>query len=137
MPGDGKVTIELMEEINAAFNSRDADRVASYFAEDGVFATARGPDPWGHRVQGRDNIRDFVAKRFEVVPDMKWEHDYKYVTENRAVTVWTVTGKSAGGETFNYRGCDLYDFKDGKITYKDTFWKIVAPDDLGGLPASE
>lgn len=137
MPGDGKVTIELMEEINAAFNSRDADRVASHFAEDGVFATARGPDPWGHRVQGRDNIRDFVARRFEVVPDMKWEHDYKYVTENRAVTVWTVTGKSAGGETFNYRGCDLYDFKDGKITYKDTFWKIVDPDDLGGLPASE
>lgn len=137
MPGDGKVTIELMEEINAAFNSRDADRVASYFAADGVFATARGPDPWGHRVQGRDNIRDFVARRFEVVPDMKWEHDYKYVTENRAVTVWTVTGKSAGGETFNYRGCDLYDFKDGKITYKDTFWKIVDPDDLGGLPASE
>jgi len=137
MPGDGKVTIELMEEINAAFNSRDADRVASYFAADGVFATARGPDPWGHRVQGRDNIRDFVARRFEVVPDMKWEHDYKYVTENRAVTVWTVTGKSAGGETFNYRGCDLYDFKDGKITYKDTFWKIVDPDDLGGLPASD
>lgn len=137
MPGDGKVTIELMEEINAAFNSRDADRVASYFAEDGVFATARGPDPWGHRVQGRDNIRDFVARRFEVVPDMKWEHDYKYVTENRAVTVWTVTGKSTGGETFNYRGCDLYDFRDGKITYKDTFWKIVDPDDLGGLPASD
>ena len=137
MSGHGKVTIELMEEINAAFNSRDADRVASYFAEDGVFATARGPDPWGHRVQGRDNIRDFVAKRFEVVPDMKWEHVYKYVTENRAVTVWTVTGKSAGGETFNYRGCDLYDFKGGKITYKDTFWKIVDPDDLGGLPASD
>ncbi|MCE2492516.1 MAG: nuclear transport factor 2 family protein [Alphaproteobacteria bacterium] len=136
MSGDGKVTIELIEEINAAFDSRDPDRIASYFAEDGIFATARGPDPWGYRIQGRDNIREFLAKRFEVVPDMKWEHDYKYVTENRAVAVWTVTGQSANGEVFNYRGCDLYDFKGGKISHKDTFWKIVDSNDLGGLPAS-
>ena len=137
MSSDGKVTLELMQEINEAFNSRDADRIASYFTEDGIFATARGPEPWGHRVQGRDNIREFLAKRFEVVPDMSWEHDYKYVSENRAVTVWTVTGKGTNGEVFNYRGCDLYDFENGKISHKDTFWKIVDPDDLGGLPASD
>ena len=68
---------------------------------------------------------------------MKWEHDYKYVTENRAVTVWTVTGHSANGEVFNYRGCDLYDFKGRKISHKDTFWKIIDSNDLGGLPASD
>lgn len=137
MSGNGKVTLELVEEIIAAFNSQDADRIASYFTEDGIFATARGPEPWGYRVEGRDNIREFLARRFEVIPDMNWKDDYKYVTDNRAVSVWTVTGKGANGEVFNYRGCDLYDFKGGKISHKDTFWKIVDPDDLGGLPASD
>ena len=36
-----------------------------------------------------------------------------------------VTGKSADGTVLNYKGCDLWEFKDGLVFNKDTFWKIV------------
>src|SRR5262249_59941228 len=38
-------TIELMLEINAAFNARDVDRIMSFFADDATFLMARRPPP--------------------------------------------------------------------------------------------
>jgi hypothetical protein len=46
-------TLALMKEINAAFNSRDVDRILSFFAEDCTFLMARGPEPEGRRVHGK------------------------------------------------------------------------------------
>ena len=34
-------------------------------------------------------------------------------------------GKGADGEELNYQGCDIYTFRGGKISAKDTYWKIV------------
>jgi ketosteroid isomerase-like protein len=56
---------------------------------------------------------------------MSWDHIERFTCGNRAVTVWTVTGKGDDGEELNYRGCDLYEFRDGKILNKDTYWKQV------------
>lgn len=131
------VTIELLKAIGVAFNSHDADRIAEFFADDAVFATARGPDPWGFKVEGKETIRQYLAARFAVIPDMSWEREEEHVCGDRGITVWTVTGKSASGEDLNYRGCDLYLFRDGKIVSKDTYWKIVDPTDRGGLPATD
>jgi hypothetical protein len=39
-------TRALMAEINAAFNSRDVDRIMTFFAEDCTFLMARGPERW-------------------------------------------------------------------------------------------
>ena len=134
MSENTELTVDLLIEIGEAFNSHDTDRIASYFADDAVFFTARGPDSWGYEVAGKETIRDYLAARFEVIPDMSWEREDQYACGDRGVTVWTVKGKSANGEDLNYRGCDLYEFRNRKIVRKDTYWKIVDPDDLGGLP---
>ncbi|MFI5001039.1 MAG: nuclear transport factor 2 family protein, partial [Reyranellales bacterium] len=59
------------------------------------------------------------------IPDMRWDHKEHIYLGNRAVSVWTVRGKSADGEDLNYQGCDIYTFRGGKICAKDTYWKIV------------
>lgn len=118
-------TLALMKEINAAFNSRDVDRIAAFFAEDCTFYMARGPEPCGRRVHGRDAVRTVLADRFTVIPDMRWDHIDVFVTGNRAVSVWTVTGRGRDGERLDYRGCDVYEFRGDKILNKDTYWKIV------------
>jgi len=118
-------TIDLLLQINAAFNSRDVDRIASFFAEDATFLMARGPEACGRRVHGKDAIRTVLADRFRVITDMRWDHIDHFVTGNRAVSVWTVTGTSADGEKLEYRGCDLYEFRGDKILNKDTYWKLV------------
>jgi len=123
-----RVTVELIREIAAAFNSRDVDRIMSYFTEDCTFLMASGPEPVGRAVRGKAAVHKVLADRFKVIPDMSWDHQYEYVCGDRAVSVWTVTGKSKDGTALNYQGCDLWEFKDGLVHNKDTYWKIVRPD---------
>jgi taurine dehydrogenase small subunit len=118
-------TPALMKQINEAFNSRDVDRIMTFFADDCTFLMARGPEPDGRRVHGKAAVRKVLADRFGVITDMRWDHVDSFITGNRAVTVWMVTGTGADGEKLNYRGCDLYEFRGDKVLNKDTYWKLV------------
>jgi ketosteroid isomerase-like protein len=136
-PGDTYATIatatgpsiDLLLDINAAFNVRDVDRIMSFFDEDATFLMARGPEPNGRRVRGKAAIRKVLADRFKVISGMRWDHIEHFVAGNRAVSVWMVTGTSADGEALNYQGCDIYEFRGDKILNKDTYWKIVEQKD--------
>jgi ketosteroid isomerase-like protein len=119
------VTLELMRAISAAFNSRDVERIVAFFAEDGVFCLARGPESVGRSLAGKAAIRNALADRFVQIPDMRWDHEEYILMGDRAVSLWTVHGKGADGEALNYQGCDIYTFKDDKIVHKNTFWKQV------------
>ena len=118
-------TPELMKAINAAFNARDVDRIAAFFAEDATFMMARGPEPCGRRVHGKEAIRKVLADRFTVIPDMRWDHIDVFIAGPRAVSVWMVRGEGQDGEKLEYQGCDIYEFRGDKILNKDTYWKIV------------
>ena len=118
-------TPALMKEINAAFNSRDVDRIVAFFADDCTFLMARGPEAVGRRVPGKEAIVKVLADRFKVIPQMRWDHIDQFIAGSRAVSVWMVTGKAADGEELNYQGCDIYEFRGDKILNKDTYWKIV------------
>ena len=119
------VTIELMRQISAAFNSRDVERIVECFAEGGVFCLARGPESVGRTLKGKAAIRKALADRFKQIPDMRWENEDYILAGDRAISIWTVRGKGADGEELNYQGCDIYRFEDDKIIHKNTFWKIV------------
>ena len=119
----------LMKEVSAAFNSRDADRIASYFADDAVFYLSRGPEPVGRALRGKETIRKAMADRFKVIPDMRWEHKEYIYAGDCAISIWTVKGKSADGDDLNCQGCDIYRCKDGLIVEKDTYWKMVEQKD--------
>jgi ketosteroid isomerase-like protein len=122
---DAGPTPSLMKDINAAFNARDVDRIMAFFADDATFMMARGPEPCGRNVHGKDAIRQVLADRFKVIPDMRWDHVDVFIAGPRAVSVWMVTGTGRDGELLNYRGCDIYEFREDKILHKDTYWKIV------------
>ncbi|HMB88290.1 MAG TPA: nuclear transport factor 2 family protein [Methylomirabilota bacterium] len=118
-------SIDLLLQINAAFNSRDVNRIMAFFAEDATFLMARGPEPCGRRVRGKAAIGQVLADRFKVIRDMRWDHIDHFVTGNRAVSIWTVTGTGADGERLDYQGCDIYEFRGDEILNKDTYWKLV------------
>jgi ketosteroid isomerase-like protein len=101
------------------------DRILGFFAEDATFLMARGPEPCGRRVRGKAAIGRVLADRFKVISGMRWDHIDHFVTDNRAVSVWMVTGTGADGEVLNYQGCDIYEFRGDKILNKDTYWKLV------------
>ena len=48
-----KMTPERAEEFGAAWNSGDADLVASFFAEDGVYHASVGPEALGKVISAK------------------------------------------------------------------------------------
>ena len=118
------LTVGYLQEIVAAFNSRDVEKIGSYFAPDATFYASRGGAVDGARIHGREAIEKYLAERFKVIPDMRWDPVEDYVVdETRAVSVWIVRG-TENGRTLEARGVDLWEFRGDKILNKDTYWKI-------------
>jgi len=122
------VTREFLASIGQTFNSRNVDRIVALFHDDAIFWLASGPEPVGTTLKGKEAIRKLLSDRFKSIPDMHWARTDEWMGEgDRAVTQWRVTGKAADGTKLDYQGCDIYQFKDGLIWRKDTYWKIVKP----------
>ena len=119
------VTPATLAAITQAFDDHDVDAVLAFFADDAVFETPKGPDPWGRRLVGLDQVRAGVAARFAGIPDVHYGDDDHWVSGSRGVSEWTLTGTSVDGERIEVRGCDLWTFCDGKVVRKDSYWKIV------------
>jgi ketosteroid isomerase-like protein len=121
------VTVETLKQFVAAFNAHDLDAVMSFFADDCELMMPRGPDPWGQRYVGKAEVRKGLATRFEGIPDVHYGDDEHWVSGNHGVSRWTLTGTTKDGKKITVRGCDLLEFRDGKIVRKDSYWKIVEP----------
>jgi ketosteroid isomerase-like protein len=52
-------------------------------------------------------------------------NDRHWVSSDRGVSEWLLTGTSKTGEKIRVQGCDLFEFRDGNIVRKDSYWKIV------------
>jgi len=119
------VTVETMERVLDAFNRHDLDEIMTFFAEDAVLEMPRGSDPWGTRLVGKAAVREGLAGRFAGIPDVRYSEDRHVVCGDRGVSEWLLTGTSVVGERIAVRGCDLWEFRDGLIVRKDSYWKIV------------
>lgn len=118
-------TVETLERLLDAFNAHDLDAVMSFFADDCVLETPRGPESWGRRFEGRDRVREGLAGRFAGIPDVHYGEDRHWVSENRGCSEWLLTGTTTEGKPIVVRGCDLFEFRGDKIARKDSYWKIV------------
>ncbi len=123
------MTTDDLQAIADAFNRHDLDAIMMFFADDAVFDAPRGPEPWGRRFVGTDEVRDGFAARFAGIPDVHYGEDAHWVSGDRGTSEWTLTGTTTDGERIEVRGCDLWTFRDGKVTRKDSFWKIVERQD--------
>ena len=119
------VTVETLIGVTAAFNRHDLDAIMAYFAEDCVMEMPRGAAPWGTRYRGKAEVREGLAGRFAGLPDVHYGDDVHWVCGNRGVSEWTLTGTTRAGQRIEVRGCDHWEFRDGKIIRKDSYWKIV------------
>jgi len=120
-----KVATPVLQALLDAFNAHDVDAVMSFFTEDCVMDMPRGPAPGGRRLVGAQAVREGIRSRFEGIPDIHYGDDRHWVCGDRGVSEWTIRGTQATGEPIEVRGCDLFEFTDGRISRKDSFWKIV------------
>lgn len=118
-------THALLKDFLDAFNRHDLEAIMDYFADDCVFFMPRGTKPRGDVYTGKAQVRAGLATRFEGIPDVHYGDDRHWVGDNFGVSEWTVSGTMVTGKKIEVRGVDLLEFSGGKITRKDSFWKIV------------
>jgi steroid delta-isomerase-like uncharacterized protein len=129
----------LIADYVAAWGARDADRIASYHAEDGIFHLHSAAEP----VQGRDAIRETFAGLLAVFPDLTFVEQELISGEWGWVVRWTMSGTLAQpypagskvaepGSRFEIDAIDMITVADGKLTAKHTYvdWQ-AALDQLG------
>ena len=116
-----------LAELCEAFNAHDLDRIMALFAADCVLEMPRGSKPWGSRSEGKRDVRKALAARFEGLPDVHYGDDEHFVdpTADTGISKLTLTGTTREGKRIEVRGCDFYTFRDGEVTCKDSYWKIV------------
>jgi steroid delta-isomerase-like uncharacterized protein len=117
--------LRILERLAQAFNEHDLDRIMEFFSDDCSLDMPRGSAPWGTRYVGKAAVRKGLQTRFEMVPDVHYGDVRHFATEKMGVSEWLVTGTLRSGETIKVRGCDHYEFSDGKVVRKDSYWKIV------------
>lgn len=118
-------TAELMKDFLDAFNRHDLDAIMDFFADDCVFYMPRGVGPRGNQYSGKNDVRAGLATRFEGIPNVHYGEDKHWACGDFGVSEWTLTGTVVSGKSICVRGVDLLEFAQGKITRKDSFWKIV------------
>ena len=128
-PQEMKVTEETLKQILDAFNRHDLDAIMGFFSDDCSFDFPRGPESFGQRFTGKAQVREALAGRFKGIPDVHYGDDRHWISQdgNRGVSEWTLTGTTTAGVYVKVRGCDLWEFANGKVIRKDSYWKIVEP----------
>lgn len=125
MPRRSAASIEGLKAILDAFNAHDLDAIMEFFADDCSFDLPRGPEAWGQRFIGKEAVRKGLATRFEGLPDVHYGDDRHWVSGDRGASEWLLTGTTRDGRRVRVRGCDLWEFRDGMVVRKDSYWKIV------------
>ena len=122
---DQEERLASLRAILDGFNAHDLEAIMRHFAEDCIFDAPRGPEPYGRRFEGIEQVRRGLAARFETIPDVQYESHGDFVDGDRGVSEWTIRGTTTGGEAIEVRGCDIWTFApDGRVTGKNSFWKM-------------
>ena len=119
------VTVDTLKQILEAFNRHDLDAIMEFFSDDCSFDFPRGTEPCGQRFICKEQVREALAGRFKGIPDVHYGEDRHWVSANMGVSEWTLTGTTTSGVSLKVRGCDLWEFRNGKVIRKDSYWKIV------------
>lgn len=115
-------TRALVDEVMAAYFAHDADRLASYYADDAVLEFPGAPP-----AVGRHAIHDAWAGWFTAFPDVGGELHHLATDGDVALLEWTERGTHHGpftllgldvaptGNRFEWRAASVYEFDDDSI----------------------
>jgi len=121
------VTVQFLQSFVDAFNAHDVAAIMSQMTDDCVFEASAGPDFNGEKFTGQQQVKEAFEKVFETFPDAHWGNPRHFVSGDRGFSEWIFTGTKTDGTNVEVTGCDLFTFKDGKISVKNSYRKNRFP----------
>jgi steroid delta-isomerase-like uncharacterized protein len=119
---------EVAKGYLAAWNAKDVDKAASFYADDVEYFDVTLAEP--HK--GKDAAREVVQVFVTAAPDLKWEMKGDPIVSDDGIAFqWTFSGNNTGAwgpdtpatnKTFSFDGVTLMRIKDGKIVYQGDYY---------------
>ena len=111
---DPRKVERMAGEYTSAWNSKSAEAVAPFYAEESEIIINRG-DPWS----GRSRVQDMAAGFYADVPDLSLTCDDVRCSGNHVIYVWTFTGHDATtGNPLTIRGWEEWELdQDLKVVH--------------------
>jgi ketosteroid isomerase-like protein len=100
-----------------------------FVTDDCIYLASVGPEP-GTTYRGREEVRRGFAAMLAYDRGRERQAGMVVVTGDMGFAKWSFTETTAGGGRL-IRGCDLYQFRDDRISKKDAYRKL-----LGTVPAT-
>jgi len=118
--------LALLETFAAAWNAHDLPALMRCVTDDCLFRASSGPLPHGVEYRGREELERGFPMIWTLFPDASWTDVRHFVSGRRGASEWTFRGTRPDGTAVVVLGCDLFDFRDGRIAVKNTFRKEKA-----------
>ena len=124
---NNEVKVAFLQAFADAWNRHDVDALMEFMTDDCVYETSSGPDVCGTRYEGQQAVREGFASVWVSFPDAQWLGARHFIVGSRGVSEWTFTGTNKGGQRVEVNGCDIFTFRDGKISVKNSYRKNRSP----------
>ena len=127
---------DVFEQVIAAWNSHDPDKVVAMYADDVVFEDVT----LGAVNHGRDALRKFVKFTFDVSPDIHFVLTKSFLQDGNGYMEWTMTGTDVGlfktNKHFDVRGVSVVGEASGKLAWNRDYYDLATVmKQVGVLPA--
>jgi ketosteroid isomerase-like protein len=106
-----------------AWGSGRVDAVMTLFSDDTVFVASQGPEP-GQTYRGRSEIFPAVERMLATSAESRFRVTEVLPIEDGAVATWVIEGLPADAP--GAKGIDVFKVRDGRVTSKDAYRKLMA-----------
>jgi hypothetical protein len=124
---------KMVEEFIKVVDSHDANKIISYFADDGVLENV----PLGLVNKGKAEITAYTKTMLVDYPDINFELKSVFGSGDWAGDEWVMTGTFANntmaknavpatGRTFSVRGTSIYQIRNGKFSRESNYYDNVS-----------
>jgi ketosteroid isomerase-like protein len=106
-----------------AWARKSVEDIISMVTDDVVLESAFGPDSHGKRFVGKKAFAEGTVRFFDVLKDMSSKDRTYAIMGDKGFTEATRTYTDAAGKRVTVRVCDIFDFRDGKVSSKRAYIK--------------
>ena len=114
--------LQLLKQFGDAWNARDIDELMSMMTDDCVYCASVGPEP-GTTYVGKEAVRQGFLAMLAFDSDGVSRAGRVFIAGSVGVSEWSYLFRAGLGADFEIRGCDIFEFRSGRISRKDAFRK--------------
>ncbi len=115
----------FVERFLAPWNAHDVEGAMALMTDDCLWEIPKGTEPHGTRFAGSSAVRAAIAGVFKAMPDIRYELLRGSFGPDLVVLELLVTGTPADGQRVKLHACDIMTVRDGKVSAKRSYRKLV------------